>query len=351
MSGKKRILLTGVGAPGVQGTLFALRQLDVHITGTDTNEEAVGRYLCDAFAVIPPARDTNAYLEAMLSLCTTQEIAVVVPQNTAELLVLAEHKADFVAIGTHVLISSKEAIEHANNKFNLLEEARQLGIPTGRYTLCSTFKQLEREVAERRTRGENVVVKPPCGNGSRGVRVIIDPNQRDRKHDFYTQKPSALYCTIDELHDILGDEFPELLVMDYLEGDEYTVDVLRTKTHFLALPRKRESMQSGITFRASLEQNEAIITACRQLADTIGLEYCFGFQFKKDAHGKPVLLECNPRVQGTMVMSALAGGNIIAASVLDVLGEPILPMEIDWNTRLIRYWGAIGINESTMVKI
>ena len=74
-------------------------------------------------------------------------------------------------------------------------------------------------------------------------------------------------------------------------------------------------------------------------------------EFKKDADGKPVLLECNPRVQGTMVMSAMAGANIIAAAVRDCLQLPSEPMQIDWNTRLIRYWGAIGVNEAGVVKI
>ena len=52
-----------------------------------------------------------------------------------------------------------------------------------------------------------------------------------------------------------------------------------------------------------------------------------------------------------MVMSAFAGANIIAQSVRSLMGEPVDAMSIDWNTRLVRYWGAVGVNESGVVKI
>ena len=49
------ILLTGVGAPGVQGTLYALRELRGHIIGVDADKWAVGQYLCDEFLTIAKA--------------------------------------------------------------------------------------------------------------------------------------------------------------------------------------------------------------------------------------------------------------------------------------------------------
>ena len=344
------ILLTGVGAPGVQGSLYALRALEGRIIGTDADEMAVGKYLCDEFFVIAKAKETETYLSDLMSLCKEKKIDCIVPQNTAELPVLAEHKSEFEQAGTKILVSDQQSIADANNKYRLLCKAQELGIPTGSFTLCSDFEHLAEQVAMRRETGLWTVVKPPCGNGSRGVRVITDQG-RSRKSEFYNSKPSSLHCTLEELHTILGEEFPELLVMDYLPGEEYTVDVLRTDRQFVALPRKREAMRSGITFRASLEQSEAIMDAVAKLSEALDLRYCFGFQFKKDGEGNPVLLECNPRVQGTMVMSMMAGANIIAEAVRDCLQLPSQPMQIDWNTRLIRYWGAIGVNEAGVVRI
>jgi len=67
--------------------------------------------------------------------------------------------------------------------------------------------------------------------------------------------------------------------------------------------------------------------------------------------GNPVLLESNPRVQGTMVMSTFCGANIIYSSVKALLGETIPEFEINWNTKLYRYWGAVGVNGEDVIKI
>ncbi|MBO4263513.1 MAG: ATP-grasp domain-containing protein [Bacteroidales bacterium] len=347
------ILVTGAGAPGIQGTLYSLKEnydgRKVTVTGTDMKESVAGRYLTDAFHIIPAAKDTDAYLERLLALCKTGGVDVLVPQNTMELLTLARHRALFAEAGTQILVSEAEAIEAANDKHRLFDIARERDVATSGYAVCSQFGELAERVRHFQQKNGMAVVKPPLSNGSRGVRIVAE--QRDRKHDFYAEKPSSLYTTLDELYDILGDTFPELLVMEYLPGDEYTVDVFRTRDRFCAIPRKRETIRSGITFTASLEQNARMTDYAHVLADACGLTLCFGFQFKLDEAGVPVLLESNPRVQGTMVMSTFCGANIIYSSVKSLLGEAVPAFDIHWDTRLYRYWGAIGVHGESMVKI
>ncbi|MEM2944607.1 MAG: ATP-grasp domain-containing protein [Methanomassiliicoccales archaeon] len=158
---------------------------------------------------------------------------------------------------------------------------------------------------------------------------------------------------MDFLHKILGDEFPSLLVMEYLPGDEYTVDVFRSpaNTKTIAIPRKRRVMKNGITFSGVIEKNDEIIDYTTRLANEINMEWIFGFQFKMGGDGIPKLLECNPRVQGTMVMSTLAGANLIYASVKNILSGEIPPMEIKWGMEFVRYWGGLSIYDGKLMEI
>lgn len=346
-----RIVVTGAGAPGIAGTIHSLREnpdnRKVSIIGTDIKENVIGKYFCDKFRTIPKAT-SDEYLDALTSLCKDEKIDVLVPQNTAELLILSKNRVLFDKIGTKILVSDYDAIVKANDKFNLMETANRCGVPTTKYTVCSNFDSLAKSVQEIGDDG-TAVVKPPMSNGSRGVRIIT--KSRDRKSDFYNEKPNNLYITLEELHETLGDTFPELMVMEYLPGDEYTMDVFRYQDRFVAVPRKREVIRSGITFGASLSKDERLIQYSKALADACDLTLCFGFQFKLNKDGIPMLLESNPRVQGTMVMSTFCGANVIYASVKALLGETIPEFEIDWNTRLLRYWGAIGIHETNYVRI
>jgi carbamoyl-phosphate synthase large subunit len=346
-----KILITGAGAPGIAGTIHSVRnnpdRRKVSIVGTDINEHVVGRYFCDEFYKIPRATSTE-YLDTLLSLCLDKKVDVLIPQNTAELLILSDNKEKFEGIGTKILVSNKMAITKANDKFNLMETARLCGVPTTNYCLCSDFESLKEGIT-RIGNGDEVVVKPPMSNGSRGVRIVS--NNRDRKSDFYNEKPNSLYITLEELHETLGDEFPELMVMEYLPGDEFTVDIFRSDSAFVAIPRKREVIRSGITFGASLTNDQNLIKYSRLLSEACDLTLCFGFQFKLNKQGVPMLLESNPRVQGTMVMSTFAGANVIYASIKDLLGEAIPPFNIDWNTRLLRYWGAVGIHNDGYTRV
>jgi carbamoyl-phosphate synthase large subunit len=347
------IMVTGAGAPGFQGTVYSLKEnydnREVTIIGTDIKDSVAGSYLSDIFFTIPAAKEKDIYLDRILDICNKCKIDVFVPQNTMELLTLSQNLDLFDSIGTKVLVSDYTSMVAANDKHHLFNVARSIGVPTSRFDVCSTFDKFVELVETFKTKNGMVVVKPPLSNGSRGVRIITE--KRDRKHDFYNEKPTSLYTTKEELHDILGEEFPELLVMEYLPGVEYTVDVFRTIDKFCAIPRKREVIRSGITFTASLEKNEDMIKYSRLLAEACNLTFCFGFQFKMNEKGEPVLLECNPRVQGTMVMSTFCGANIIYSSVKSLLGEGFPDFKINWGTKLYRYWGALGVDGENVIKI
>ena len=79
------------------------------------------------------------------------------------------------------------------------------------------------------------------------------------------------------------------------------------------------------------------------------LKFCFGFQFKLDENGIPKILESNPRVQGTMVLATIANANVIYLSVKSILEEPYEMPEIEWGTKLLRYWGGIGVKNGIKI--
>ncbi len=353
MDNNVAVIVTGAGAPGIKGTIYSLKnncdQREIHVIGTDVNDFVIGKYLCDEFEKISPARNEDDYLTDLLQLCKAKGVKIILPQNTAELSILSKHKKVFSDIGVGIVVSDFKAIENANNKYKLFQVAEKLGIPVAKYALVSDFEHLEIEARKLGWPREKVVVKPPVSNGSRGVRVIVE--DIDRKKAFYEEKPSSLFITLSELYSVLGDEFPELIVMEYLPGDEYTVDVYKQRDEIIAIPRKRLIVRSGITFAASLENNDFLIKCSHELADALDLSFCFGFQYKQHENGMPLLLESNPRIQGTMVMSTLAGANIIYRSVKDLLGETSPSINVNWRTKLLRYWGAIGIEDDVYTEI
>lgn len=348
-----KVLITGAGAPGIQGTIYSLKNnydnRAIHIIGTDINDFVIGKYICDEFQTISSAKEKEKYLDDLLTISLKKGVNIILPQNTMELLILSENKDQFFDKGIGIVVSEKNAIELANNKYKLFQSAESKSIPITKYTLVSNFDDLKKHAIIFGWPQKKIVVKPPIANGSRGVRIVAE--DFDRKKAFYEEKPSNIVTTLDELHSTLGDVFPELIVMEYLSGDEYTVDVFKNDKEIIAIPRKREIIRNGITFAASLEENKSLMDYSKTLASVTGLSFCFGFQFKMNEDGVPFLLESNPRVQGTMVMSTFGNANIIYSAIKLLLGEPIPSMNINWNTKLLRYWGAIGIQNGEFNRI
>ena len=351
--GDLRVIVTGAGAPGIKGTIYSLKNntdsRNIYIVGTDVNENVVGKYLCDDFKVIPPAKNVEEYLSVMLRLCEVLEIDVLIPQNTVELQFLSDKKSLFEVIGTKVLVSNRRSIETANSKFEILKICKNHSLPVPEFYLVNTTTELKKIAKKLGWPQKKVVVKPPVSNGQRGVRVIDENiNLRDA---FYNEKPSSLVTQMPTLLNILGEEFPELIVTEYLSGPEYTVDVMRTDDRTIAIPRKRDLIRSGITFNGSLIKHYEIISHSEKIAEAANLEYCFGFQFKENDNGEPAILECNPRIQGSMVLSTIAGANIIYGSLKYLLKEDLPEFQIDWNTKLLRYWGGICIKNKNIISL
>ena len=250
----------------------------------------------------------------------------------------------FQKINANVLVSKNSAIEKANNKYELLKVCKTVGIPFPESELVTSLAQLRKAVKDLGYPEKPVVVKPPVSFGSRGFRVLREKSTWDVKR-FLSEKPDAADIPLEELASILnrGSNFPELLVSEFLPGGEYSVDAFVGSKVGVAIPRLRKQIVNGISFRTSLEYRKDIMDYTLKAARELGLKYAFGFQFKLDEGGGPKILECNPRVQGTMAASVFSGVNVIWMAVREVIGKPLGAIPVDFSrSEFYRFWGGLG---------
>ena len=348
MKQRLRVLVTGCGAPGIRGTLYSLHHNPdnwrIHVIGTDISSDAVGAYCVDRFYCVPSPEDP-AYIDNLCDICEKESVDVVIPQTTREIAVLSRCLSQLESRRFRIMVASAEAIQCANDKGHLLKLFEESCLPYPAYGIACSEAELV-EIATRLGYPEKpVVVKPPVSNGMRGFRVLQkDAWNVDR---FLNEKPSGVEIELESLLVILrrGSHWPELLVTEYLPGPEYSVDAFIGAHASIAVPRLRRAIRSGISFDTVIDRRQDIIDYTLQAANQLGLKYAFGFQFKIDTAGVPRVLECNPRIQGTMVASMFCGVNIIWLGVREVLGDPYVgPLPPLSDATFRRFWGGIGIN-------
>lgn len=350
MSKPLTVLITGAGAPGIAGTLYCVREnperRSVRTVVTDIQPQPVGRYLADEFAQLPPP-ESEPYLSALLDVCHRYQVDVVVPQTTREIAQLVRLRPEIEAADVALVAPPLTAVEIGNNKYSLLNAMAQVAelrpwVPPFRLTRSAA--ELHAAAVEFGYPSAPVVVKPCVSNGMRGFRVLR-PQAWDLAR-FLAEKPNGEEISLDSLLEICsrGAAWPELLVTEYLPGVEYSVDAFVGAGMQVAVPRLRRVIRSGISFDIQIEPRPDLIAATLAIAKELGLGSVFGLQFKLAADGHPKILECNPRVQGTMVASLFAGVNIIWLGICEALGQPVTgTIERLEPAEFVRYWGGVGV--------
>jgi carbamoyl-phosphate synthase large subunit len=334
------ILMTGGGAPGAAGIINCLQaEKSFNITVADANPEAIGKYLAGDFVTIPFATDAK-FAEEILEICSKKRIDIILPLVTRELIPLSKNKEAFAKKGAKLLCSPYSSLEIANNKGRLYQFLQWRGIAVPEFRIAENIKQFKNAVQELGYPQSMVCFKPSESNGSRGFRILSEEiNELDL---LFNQKPNTTFLDLNNTIRILGSgAFPELLISEFLPGEEYSVDCLaKAGESVLIIPRLRKKMQNGISIEGEIIEEKSIIAYCESIIKELNLHGNIGIQVKKSMTGEYLILEINPRVQGTISAIIGAGVNLPVLAVKQEIGLPIddKELQVKWGTKFSRYW-------------
>jgi len=312
------ILLTGVGSPGTQGTIYSIKNVYrgvVRVIGTDI-KNCAGKYLCDRFYKVPKA-DDKYYISNIKDIYFKEGCNLVVPQTTKETEILSSRKKELEKIKIKILVNDPEVISVVNNKLNLMEKLRENNFDVPEFNLSRNKDELKSIALMMGYPKKIIAVKPSDGNGMRGFRLLDVISD----YDYFNEKPGHR-ISLEELYRILPNklEFEKpVMLMEYLPGKEWSVDCFKTEERECIVVRERVETRTGISFISKIEHNHHIEKKTREIIEIIGLKGIFGLQFKENEYGDAMILECNPRVQGTMVASTMFGSNLIWYAIADKL--------------------------------
>lgn len=340
------VLVTGAGAPGAPGIIKSLRLVKerrIRIVGVDISTESSGFAMVDKWYLGERA-ESEDFMPRIKEICKREGVDVVIPLVTNELMKFAKSALDFERIGTKVLVSSPEGLRIANNKYLLMQACRENDLPTPKFCRVQSWDELERATHDFGYPEIPVCFKPPVSRGLRGFRILRE--DIDRLELLMNYKPMDVFTTLTDVRRVLenAEPFPELLVMEFLPGKEYSVDVLARRGEVLiVIPRLRQKIKMGISFVGITENNEEIVKSSSKIVSLLGLHGNIGLQFREDAGGTPKIIESNPRVQGTIVLCTAAGVNMVYNAVKMALNEEVVERqeEVRWGVRMVRYWDEV----------
>lgn len=298
---------------------------EIYVIGTNCQVDSVIQKVCDEWYEEPPICGEE-YINYCLDFCKEHRIDVFVPRRN--MVEVSKNKEKFTSIGIKVMVDNHKVIDLLGNKAAAYEHFRNyenINIPD--YCTVKNAKEFAEAYSTLRQKYEQICVKFVRDEGGMSFRKILENVNEFERLKIY-QGTSMSY---NDLYAALStkDEFDDLMVMPYLEGDEVSVDCLRTGSGTIAIPRIKSPVRHEIVV-----YNEEIIRTTANVLTKVNIKYPCNVQFRYSG-GKLYLLEINTRMSGGLQMSCLASGVNIPNIALNKLLGKDLPWNIDDETEKV----------------
>ena len=279
----------------------SIKEAEHVCVASDIDSECVGRYLADEFIQMPDKDDPGLWDTTSKSLIC-HGIDIVIPSLDETLLGWAERKSVLMKMGIYVILSEFHTVQIFQDKWLTYQFFVEAGIPTPKTSLEQVFS----------------LVKPRHGRGSAGIKLTMDPICMDG-----------------------------MVSQEFIEGEEYTVDVLCDKDSkpIYIVPRKRLGVKDGKSTGGVVIYHPEIIKWVVRICEKISFQGPINVQCFVCKDGKVKFIEINPRIAGGMALGIAATENWIKLIIDNFINnKSIQPKSIKYGLRMKRDYAEIFIS-------
>ena len=160
-----KVLVTGSTAPGFVSLVKALRlskKYNFTVVGSDYREELSSRLFSDKSFVLPDNR-SSGFSQKMLDLCVKEEVEVVLPIRTDDLMPICKDLEAFRKAGVEpaLAVTDPALMDIVLNKRKLMEYSqRVIGIEVPDFSVARNAEELKDAVEQLGYPSIPVVIKP-----------------------------------------------------------------------------------------------------------------------------------------------------------------------------------------------
>jgi len=291
------------------------------ITG-DYSETAPANFFSDKAYKLPRISDTN-YISSIIEICNKEDVSLIVPTIDTELLLLAEHK-ELIEKSTKakLAISNYEVIDICRDKIKTqyFMKKNSFGVPE-----MISVDEIETNLQFP------LFIKPKSGSSS------INTFKVNNSNELITYKKIV----------------EEPIIQQFIEGDEYTVDVfLDFDSNVITIvPRLRIATRSGEISKGRIVKDQDIIENVKELVKVLKPIGHITVQLMKTKDGIKYI-EINPRFGGGAPMSIQAGADSCENYYKLLLGQKLEYHEnYRENITFVRFDSSVCLDENLNVII
>lgn len=291
------LLFTSVGrrVELMQAFKQAAESLEIELTvyGADISDSAPALCFCDQTVIVPRINHPD-YIPFLLEICAKEKIDGLIPTIDTDLLLLAQNKEKFRAIGTQVFISATDKIALCRDKRLTADYFHSVGLESP-----SPVDDVKKYAG-----GFPAFIKPKDGSSSIFAYKVNNAQEL------------ASYAA----------QVPDYIIQPFIGGTEYTVDIfcdLAGNPVFIT-PRIRLAVRAGEVLKTQIVQDQQIIEEMKQLLKDYKPCGAITVQLiRQDDTGVDYYIEINPRFGGGAPLTIKAGADSAQALMQLLQGKSL----------------------------
>lgn len=271
------------------------------IGGTSIESEH-GKYVYNHVIENIPYVESNDFITNISKIVKKYNIDLIFPAHDSVVLKLAQHQEEILP--AKVVTSPLKTCEICRSKIKTYNFFNDF-IPTPKI-----FNKKEIQLSFP------IFLKPDVGQGSKGTKLI----KNQIEYDFYINQQE------------------NLMVLEYLPGNEYTIDCFTDYNGNLLFVggRERIRISNGISVDTKPKDDPRFNDIAQKINSKLIFNGGWFFQVKENINKELVLLEIAPRIAGSMALHRALGVNIPIMSAYNSLGIPINIIKNFYNIRMDR---------------
>jgi len=303
-----RILVTHAGGPAAISVIKSLRcskfKNDIEIIAVDADPTAAGLFLADQQSTLPYSTQETQWLESLFKLINQYNINVIFQTGDSDVTLFSKFQKQIREAGVKILISSMLTIDSCQDKYAF-------------YSLCKTEFKLPLTSLTRLDYPGKKIIKPIRGSGSRDIQIVAN----------------SLSLILD----------PGFMIQHYVDGPEYSVDVLcdESSNMIIGVARERIQTKAGISTKGRIVNNHKLLNECARICMHLNIIGPACIQLKQEANDY-FFLEINPRFGGGLFFSTLAGVSI-PEMMLEYFSKNSITINQPQEITVVRYFNEIVI--------
>ena len=287
------VLVSAAGGMKTRGLVDELRAHDVTVVGVDADPYSYGLQYADSGYVVPHG-DDPAFVDELLQIVRREDVDAMLCSPESEVLAVSEERQAFENVGCDPLCPDHAVVQQCADKRQTKRFFERHDVPTP-----ETY-------ADAASAETPCIVKPRRGRGSTGIYV----------------------ATTQQELDVYASQVDVPIFEEYVEGTEYTVDVLAEGdgTVLSVVPRRRHSIESGKSVTGVTVSAPTIRQHCRRIAEALPLRGPACIQCIRTDDGLQ-FIEVNTRFGGGSVLSMQADDELVPNLLRMIRGDQTTPSE------------------------